>query len=183
MTATILRLPLADTRPRTRADCLDAPRPCPHAWCRHHLEHTEHSCVLDEVDARGDQSHHNIAPLLGVSAPSVYKLERAATRKLQKRLARWQGAEVARAIGALAAAQGVSYEESQPRKRQDGRPLQACAGWLRGWALDAGRVYATYRREVTHGRPCTAYGCGAPGGREGRCNVHKQKKAEATDGK
>jgi hypothetical protein len=88
-------------RPRTRADCIDGPRPCPYVGCRHnlHLDVTQfgaiahlgdpkreawdaspaHSCVLDLVDANpGGMKLEDIGELLGITRERVRQIERAA---------------------------------------------------------------------------------------------------------
>lgn len=95
-------------RPRTRGDCIDGPRPCPWASCRHHLAldinpsmgaikvnhpdrelwELEHSCSLDVADA-GDHVLEEVGELLGgVTRERARQIERAARRKLHDELTR-----------------------------------------------------------------------------------------------
>ena len=74
------------TLPRTRADCLDGPRPCPHYACRHHLwmicrgdELPDDSCALDLVDEHPEGlTAHEVASILGVSRQAVECVEKGA---------------------------------------------------------------------------------------------------------
>lgn len=66
-------MPPTDARPRTRAECVDGPRPCPWVGCRHHLflevnergklllnfperepDELAQTCALDVANAVGD---------------------------------------------------------------------------------------------------------------------------------
>jgi len=96
------------TRPRTRADCADVPRPCPWVACRHNayldlnpksggsgklmlnfpgLEPDEvppeKSCVLDMAD-RGPQTLEEVAELLNVTRERVRQIEVKAGDKLRR---------------------------------------------------------------------------------------------------
>lgn len=88
-------------RPRTRGDCINGPRPCPWASCRHHLAfdinpstgaikvnhpdrelwELEHSCSLDVAEA----GEHVLG---GVTRERARQIERAARRKLHDELSR-----------------------------------------------------------------------------------------------
>lgn len=69
-------------RPRTRADCVDGPRPCPWYSCRHNTQlrvsktgrvtitERPESCALDVAD-RGGQSVAQVAAALGISRQAV----------------------------------------------------------------------------------------------------------------
>lgn len=82
-----------NTRPKTRGECKDGPRPCPWVGCRHHLalevtpagrvqhvhpgvdlEDLEHTCSLDVADDR-PQSLHEIGRLLNMSRERVRQIE------------------------------------------------------------------------------------------------------------
>lgn len=79
-------------RPRTRADCEDAPRPCPWISCRYHLYidctrpgsikfnfpdkevwDLEHSCVLDEID--GPKTLDEVGALLNLTRERSRQIE------------------------------------------------------------------------------------------------------------
>lgn len=94
------RMPLLSERPRTRGECVDAPRPCPWVTCRHHLlldigvdgrllrshdfdEHDEDSiadalcemsetCSLD-VAALGGGDAERVGELVGISREEVHR--------------------------------------------------------------------------------------------------------------
>ncbi len=92
-------------RPRTRADCLNGPRPCPWVGCRHHLYvhavmatgelvlrrpelepwELEESCSLDVAD-RGPGTLCRVANVLGVTWPAVQQTEARGLDKLRRRL-------------------------------------------------------------------------------------------------
>lgn len=77
-------LPLLQTRPTKRSQCVDGPRPCPWASCRYHLaidvverygtefvrENPKYtgvdSCALD-VAAQGSHTSKDLAPILGLT--------------------------------------------------------------------------------------------------------------------
>lgn len=88
-------------RPRTRADCVNVPRPCPFVACRHHLAvdvdaHTgalyvrgdpstmTDTCALDVAD-RGGATLDEVAESLGVSRERVRQIEFAAEEKLRQK--------------------------------------------------------------------------------------------------
>ena len=84
-------------RPRTRAECVDGPRPCPWVGCRHnlHLEVTQfgaiafrdpgrqpwderHSCVLDIVDEHPNGlTLDEVGQIFGVSRERIRQIERS----------------------------------------------------------------------------------------------------------
>lgn len=83
-------------RPRTRADCVDGPRPCPWVSCRYHLAldvvgsrgcivHTgaEESCALD-VAQRGALPLEAVAALLSVTRERVRQLQERALQLLAR---------------------------------------------------------------------------------------------------
>lgn len=91
-------------RPRTRADCRDAPRPCPWVSCRHHLfldvrrtgaiayphgtdvaalERLGDSCALD-VAERGEATHAQVGQALNVTMQMASLIEQAALGRLEK---------------------------------------------------------------------------------------------------
>lgn len=104
----VVRLPVIEdglpTRPKTRADCADVPRPCPYISCRHHLfldvsfkklvfnsnaeDPTEMpadaSCSLDIAD-RGVHTFPEMAELFrgGVTRQAIQFIERDAVTKLR----------------------------------------------------------------------------------------------------
>ena len=92
--------PAAAARPRTRADCLDGPRPCPWVGCRYHLwadvmpsgslkiardvdpMELAESCALDLV-ADGSRTLDEVADRLNLTRERVRQIEEAALAKLQ----------------------------------------------------------------------------------------------------
>jgi hypothetical protein len=89
-------------RPRTRADCDNAPRPCPYVACRHHLgieigpggsiQHTHGdleawdlpwSCSLDLAEAEG-LTLDQVAQAIGVTRERVRQIEVRALAKAVK---------------------------------------------------------------------------------------------------
>lgn len=100
---------LEHERPRTRGDCVNAPRPCPWTACRQHLYldvnpstgkiklnfpgkepwEIEHSCALDLAD-RGGLTLTEVGKALGVTRERVRQMESMGLRMLgayQRRLA------------------------------------------------------------------------------------------------
>lgn len=89
-------------RPRTRGECIDGPRPCPWASCRHHLaldvtynnalkvqdrelEELPATCALDVADAaESGVDNYTIADLLGISRQGVDALLASGLRKLRQ---------------------------------------------------------------------------------------------------
>ena len=87
-----------DTRPKTRGECADMPRPCPFLSCRHHLAHdwakpyygkrptddelterivdAEHTCSLDVADKR----EHSIAEVAEVMQTTESAINKASWR-------------------------------------------------------------------------------------------------------
>ncbi len=89
-----VRLPLA--MPRTRGDCADVPRPCPHATCRHHLGAERRrdpappgtpTCSLDLADL-GGQTLDQVGKTLGVTRERVRQLEKISLWSLASKLRR-----------------------------------------------------------------------------------------------
>ncbi len=89
-------------RPRTRAECLGGPRPCPWCSCRYHLAidvgpkgsirlalgHEDvlempETCALDVAD-RGAHTLDELVPILRVSRQMVANVERAALDALER---------------------------------------------------------------------------------------------------
>lgn len=87
-------------RPRTRGECIDGPRPCPWASCRHHLaldvtynnalkvqdrelEELPATCALDAAED-GGVDNYTIADLLGISRQGVDALLASGLRKLRR---------------------------------------------------------------------------------------------------
>lgn len=95
-------------RPRTRADCIDGPRPCPWVGCRHHLylevkpstgniqynfpalepDELEASCALDVVDELGPATYTEIGKRLNVTKTRIEQLIHLAVFSLRKALAK-----------------------------------------------------------------------------------------------
>lgn len=92
--------------PKTRAECRDMPRPCPHVSCRYHLyldvdrhgnlimnfpgrepDELMESCALDSIDrASGEQTLHEVGVLTGRTREGVRVAEAKALRPLAARL-------------------------------------------------------------------------------------------------
>jgi hypothetical protein len=79
-------------RPRIRADCAQAPRPCPWVNCRYHLAveakdpaHMEETCVLDLAERDG-MAQEEIAQLLTVTHQRITQIEAKALQRLAKRM-------------------------------------------------------------------------------------------------
>lgn len=101
------REPLPRQLPATRAECADAPRPCPFVTCRHHLYleinpsgsvtlnfpgyevwEIPESCALD-IAERGDKvTLSTIGSLWGLNRERVRQIEASALRKLPLRAQR-----------------------------------------------------------------------------------------------
>lgn len=99
-----LEEPLANfpPRPRTRGDCVNGPRPCPWASCRHHLylevspetgairlnfpnlelEQLEHTCALDIAD-RGTMTLDVVGDLINVTRERARQIEVRALLRLK----------------------------------------------------------------------------------------------------
>ncbi len=96
-------LPLVEDhrRPATRAECVDAPRPCPFIGCRHHLalevgsngslhfaphdiEDMRQTCALDVADA-GGATLEIIGDLLGVTRERVRQIEASGLARIRAR--------------------------------------------------------------------------------------------------
>lgn len=92
------------SRPQTRAECAEGPRPCPHVTCRYNLyldvrgdgvlrinfpdrepEEMLASCALDLAED-GPRTLDAIAGLMGMSKERARQIEVAAMKKLQKAL-------------------------------------------------------------------------------------------------
>lgn len=92
---------LEEARPRSRADCIDGPRPCPFVGCKHNLyadvvgkrgllkvnfpdlDPTEMgpSCALDVAD-EGDQTLEQVGALMNITRERVRQIENTVKRKL-----------------------------------------------------------------------------------------------------
>ena len=101
--------PLDVIRPKTRADCEGAARPCPFVSCRHHLyldvhpvrgsiklnfpdlepDELEESCSLD-VAGWGGRTLEVVGSLMNLTRERVRQLEAAPMAKLARALHRWQ---------------------------------------------------------------------------------------------
>ena len=94
--------------PLTRADCVDGPRPCPWARCRHALP--AGVCSLDLAEAESAPTLAEVGVLLGVSREQVRLDELRALRVLrsqlasgvvvqrQRRSARWSSGHLVRRV-------------------------------------------------------------------------------------
>jgi hypothetical protein len=90
-------------RPRTRGDCVDAPRPCPWVSCRHHLSievfdsgsfrevfpglalaKMVDTCSLDVAD-RGSQTLETVASHMHVTRERVRQIETSTLSMLTRR--------------------------------------------------------------------------------------------------
>lgn len=88
-------------RPRTRGDCVDAPRPCPWISCRHHLainvtdsgslqlvnaqldlEALPDTCSLDVAD-RGELTLEEVGRRLDLTRERIRQLERSGLRAMK----------------------------------------------------------------------------------------------------
>ena len=90
-----VHLAVVDDRPRTRGECVNGPRPCPWAGCKHHLYLDVHldsiyltypglepedmdrlveTCSLDVAD-RGDHTLEQIGELFNVTRERVRQIE------------------------------------------------------------------------------------------------------------
>jgi len=91
-------------RPRTRAECVDGPRPCAFAGCKHHLAldinpatgaikinhpdrevwELEETCALDVAD-RGGVTLEKVGALLNITRERVRQIEIRAQLELKRR--------------------------------------------------------------------------------------------------
>lgn len=87
-------------RPKTRADCVDSPRPCPYVSCRYHLyldvegkllkvfypdrdfDEIPATCALDIAD-RGGQNLEEIGGYFNLTRERIRQIENTALRKLR----------------------------------------------------------------------------------------------------
>lgn len=88
-------------RPRTRADCKGAFRPCPYLGCRYHLaldterggclvypfghlqlDELEHTCALD-IAEQGSHTLEELGQLLGVTRERIRQIEQVAMNRLR----------------------------------------------------------------------------------------------------
>ena len=80
--------------PKTRGDCVDAPRPCPWGGCRYWLPlqrmvdagkktERETNCALDIAD-EGHHTLEEISTVLGVTRERVRQIEAIALNKLKQ---------------------------------------------------------------------------------------------------
>jgi hypothetical protein len=87
-----------ESRPRTRGECVDGPRPCPYVGCRWHLYLDEslgnitlnfpdlephelaESCSLD-VAERGGATRQNVGEMLNLTGEGVRNIEKTAMGK------------------------------------------------------------------------------------------------------
>lgn len=93
-------------RPRTRADCVDGPRPCPFATCIYHLfvdirmdgslrinadaiENMANTCALDVAD-EGPHTLEQVAEMLTLKRERVRQIEVGAMTKLEDHGVLWE---------------------------------------------------------------------------------------------
>jgi hypothetical protein len=97
-----------ERRPRTRAECVSGPRPCPFVSCRHHLYlevdqrngaiklnhpdkepgELEHSCALDVADSEQDgRTLDQISKAINVTRERVRQIELNILTKLERQRA------------------------------------------------------------------------------------------------
>ena len=86
-------------RPKTRADCIDGPRPCPYVGCRYHLLldvsksgglhivqpdplQFGETCALDMAARNRHAVCREISDVMGVTMERVRQLEQSAMRKV-----------------------------------------------------------------------------------------------------
>ncbi len=92
--------PVEAHRPRTRGECVDAPRPCIFVSCRHHLaieindkgtirpafpldeDGARESCSLDVAD-KGGITLDEIGQLMNISRERVRQIEEVALRRIK----------------------------------------------------------------------------------------------------
>lgn len=101
MDTTQAQMPVA-SMPRTRAECVAGPRPCPYTQCRHHLAAdrrryhrgrsgpalaTGETCCLD-IAGRGGATLEETGHALGVTRERIRQIEKAALRHLAGKLVR-----------------------------------------------------------------------------------------------
>lgn len=74
--------PCSQRPPRTRADCINGPRPCPWTTCRHHLESADESCALDVAAREPDGlTLDAIGDILGLTRERVRQIENIALKR------------------------------------------------------------------------------------------------------
>ena len=93
------------TRPATRAECLDGPRPCPWVSCRYHLyldvsadtgalkinfpdtdiSELEHSCALDVADD-GEMTFEQIGGLLNLTRERIHQMTNQAVGNIGEKI-------------------------------------------------------------------------------------------------
>ena len=85
-----MSLPIIQPAPRSRTECADGPRPCPHLGCRYHLAdlwgaqppQNAETCALDVAD-RGEHGIEDLARLLGAADATLSDIEYSAKQKLE----------------------------------------------------------------------------------------------------
>jgi DNA-binding transcriptional ArsR family regulator len=86
----VIALPIMQPAPRSRTECADGPRPCPHLGCRYHLgdlwgaqpPKDAETCALDVAD-RGEHGIEDLARLLGAADATLSDIEYSAKRQLE----------------------------------------------------------------------------------------------------
>lgn len=114
---------VALVRPRTRGECADVPRPCPHRACRYHLanERATHApgepsetCALD-VAERGGATLVEVGALMGVTRERIRQIEEKAIERFRRKLARLEEAEESRARFRMLTAKARAADPPSPR--------------------------------------------------------------------
>jgi len=94
----------APKTPRTRGECFDGPRPCPHLRCKHHLGVPgKMGCELDVSEA-GAHTYEQIAAALGIDSENAAELVRVEIEQAYERTRkRFPGATRRELVAVLAA--------------------------------------------------------------------------------
>jgi len=128
-----------EVRPRTRADCISAPRPCPWVGCKYHtyldvshagsiqfnqpgkaLEDCESTCALDVAD-RGGVTLEEVGAVMSVTRERVRQLETRALERLIEQCEALEGRlATGQPLGASAVESGAHCVVCGQRFRFDG---------------------------------------------------------------